>query len=233
MSVTSIHAFAEKVVLITDGTNSVGRAVAMQLALNGAFVIVGIPGAKVDGAELIEDLAELGTLVKTCNWDPFDQNGAAKFIASAASFFGRIDLLVNSIQIKAGEMGHRRFEDSLWAIFSITKYAWKVMEERPKPRIVSVIANESDSENFAGVARSIIEHGMIGMTRSLVDVLPKKFRVNAVRVCNRSLEAGVVDKDSSLTGQQVASDDVARTVLFLLSGEAVAVNGQVIDVTQK
>ena len=58
MNVTSIHAFAEKVVLITDGTNSIGRAVAMQLALNGAYVIVGIPGKAADGAALIAILRD-------------------------------------------------------------------------------------------------------------------------------------------------------------------------------
>ena len=33
----SVHAFAEKVALITDGTSPIGRAVALQLALQGAL----------------------------------------------------------------------------------------------------------------------------------------------------------------------------------------------------
>ena len=43
MPAPSVHAFAEKVALITDGSNPVGRAVAMQLALFGSYVIVGLP----------------------------------------------------------------------------------------------------------------------------------------------------------------------------------------------
>ncbi len=231
MSVTSIHSFAEKVALITDGTNPFGRAVAMQLALNGAYVIVGIPGIDADGAELIDDLSNLGTLVKVCNWRPSDEAGAAAFVNSAASFFGRIDLLVNCLPTQSEQDSRVQIDNSLWATLSVTENAVQVMEERPKPRIVSMVTNEPDTESLANVAISVIEQGTIGMTRALARVLPVKFRVNAVRISTASARGGDGDLDQGAIRPRirVEPDDVARTVLFLLSGEAVAVNGQVID----
>ena len=66
MSVQSIHQFAEKVALISDASSPVGRAVAMQLALQGSYVI-GLFGE--EGGSL-DELVELGTLAHGIKADP-------------------------------------------------------------------------------------------------------------------------------------------------------------------
>ena len=62
MSVQSIHAFAEKVALVTDGDNPIGRAVALQLALQGSYVIVGFSHISEANRRALAELANLGTL---------------------------------------------------------------------------------------------------------------------------------------------------------------------------
>ena len=89
----------------------------------------------------------------------------------------------------------------------------------------------SDSDPFAQVSSDMIEHGTVGMTRALASVLPTKFRINAVRVIGVPDVGRGVSNGSSQYSSSAAPDDVARTVLFLLSGEAIGVNGQVIDVS--
>jgi len=66
MSVQSIHQFAEKVALISDAASPVGRAVAMQLALQGSYVI----GLFQDEVGSLDELAELGTLAHGLKADP-------------------------------------------------------------------------------------------------------------------------------------------------------------------
>ncbi|MCU9931005.1 SDR family NAD(P)-dependent oxidoreductase, partial [Escherichia coli] len=69
MSVQSIHAFAEKVALVTDGDNPIGRAVAMQLALQGAYVVVGFSRISESGESALTELQNLGTLANAVEAD--------------------------------------------------------------------------------------------------------------------------------------------------------------------
>ncbi len=232
MNVTSIHAFAEKVALITDGTNAVGRAVCMQLALNGAYVIVGLPEPNPEGHGLIEDLSALGTHVNTCVWDPFALDGPKALIDQAVSFFGRLDLLINCLKIDApsnlknGDIDRQIIEGSLTSTLSVITEAIPYLEQRPRPRILNVISNAL----IGDLAQTAGNYGIVGLTKTLPAKLPPKFRVNAVNVLSRATTAGSLDPAPVREDGIAAPDDVARTVLFLLSGEAVAINGQLIEI---
>ena len=69
MPTPSSHAFAEKVALITDGANPIGRAAAMQLALYGCFVIVGFSEETPENFRALEELKSLGTLANAVKSD--------------------------------------------------------------------------------------------------------------------------------------------------------------------
>ena len=79
MPAPSVHAFAEKVALISDGANPVGRAVAMQLALQGSYVIVGLSSDEHAGA--IEELKNLGTLANAVKVDISTVEGAKMLVS--------------------------------------------------------------------------------------------------------------------------------------------------------
>ena len=78
MPTPSQHAFSEKVALITDGTNPIGRAVAMQLALFGSYVIVGYPQSSDEDKRALEELKSLGTLANAVKADASTVEGAKK-----------------------------------------------------------------------------------------------------------------------------------------------------------
>ena len=100
MSSQSVHAFAEKVALITDGTNPVGRAVAMQLALFGSYVIVGLPAESKEDENALEELKSLGTLANAVKADISTVEGAKRLVSEVEKMFGRIDLLVNCLKLE-------------------------------------------------------------------------------------------------------------------------------------
>lgn len=238
MPAQSIHAFAEKVALITDGENPVGRAVALQLALLGAYVVVGVANSSEENSRAIGELQSLGTLAGAVEADVSTVNGAEKLVGAVEQMFGRIDLLVNCLKYSPDStfedtseaIFDAAFDASAKAVFFVTKEALRLMKTRPKPKIVNIVSalDTENAEKNALLAAS--QKSVIGLTESLAKSLPKNFRVNAVAVSEKQALAEGLDTELFRPKAGISEDDTARTVLFLLSSEAIGLNGQTLKV---
>ena len=238
MSPQSIHAFAEKVALITDGTSRIGKAVALQLALQGTFVIVGYSDTSAGEERAIDELRSLGTLAGGVKADVSTPDGAKSLVEAVNKTYGRLDLLVNCVRFlpeatfesTIEEVFTKIVDSNLRSAFFVTQAALSLMKERPKPKIVNVISACDTSETERNTAFSVANAGVAELTRSLARSLPGNFRVNCVRVSEKSSGPAGAENDLFLVDKGVPADDVARTVLYLLSGEAIGLNGQILTV---
>ena len=234
MSVQTIHAFAEKVALVSDGASPIGRAVALQLALQGSFVIMGYSKVEAEAKSSIDELIGLGTLASAVEADISTSLGAESVIENIDKTFGRLDLLVNCLKFQRDSTFEQTTEEvldetvkrNLSSAFIVTQRALRLMKPRPKPRIVNV----SFGVGSGSIAFDVAQAAVRQLTRSLADDLPRNFRVNGVEV-DKSKVAAVPEFDVELIRPKhgVSPDDVARAVLYLLSPEAVALNGQMIS----
>lgn len=238
MSPQSIHAFAEKVALITDGTSRTGKAVALQLALQGAYVIVGYADSSAEEESAIDELRSLGTLAGSVKADPSTVDGAKSLVEAVNKTYGRLDLLVNCVRFLPETTFMDTTEGTFTKIvnsnvksaFFVTQAAFHLMQERPKPKIVNVVSACDTAETGQNSAFSIASAGVAELTRSLAQSLPKKFRVNCVRVSEKTGASKTPENDLFRIDKGVSADDVARAVLYLVSGEAIGLNGQILTV---
>lgn len=237
MSVQSVHQFAEKVALITDGANPIGRAVALQLALQGCYVIVGFSGVSDESRRALAELQSLGTLAHHFESDVSTVEGAQNLVSEVEKLYGRLDLLVNTLKYTV-DSTFEEISEAVWtqtvdanlkATFFITQAAVKLMKARPKPVIVNVVSDgEANEKNLAFAA---VQQGIVSLTKSLAKQLAPKFRVNAILLGERKRETFEnLDAELFRPKNGVAEDDAARAILFLLSSEAVGLNGQVLRV---
>jgi 3-oxoacyl-[acyl-carrier protein] reductase len=238
MPAQSIHAFAEKVALITDGTNPIGRAVALQLALSGAYVVVGVANPTEETRRAIGELENLGTLASAVEADVSTIEGAEKLVAAVEQMFGRIDLLVNCLKYPSDST----FEDtseavfdaafgaSAKAVFFVTQESLRLMKTRPKPKIVNIVSALDTEETEKNALRAATQKSVVGLTEALAKSLPKNFRVNAVAVSEKKPFAENLDAELFRPKSGISEDDTARAVLFLLSSEAIGLNGQTLKV---
>ncbi len=237
----SQHAFSEKVALITDGVNPIGRAIAMQLALYGAYVIVGNKDSNENETRALEELRSLGTLANAVISDISTVAGATELVAKVESLFGRLDLLVNTLEFRIDSVFSTTDEDifdksidfNLKSAFFVTKEAMRLMKSRPKPKIVNVFSSCDSEVSDENLIFATVNSALDGFTKSLADYLPENFRVNAVSVSEAEKRQSKFDKlDDELFSPRkgVDPDDVARAVLFLLSSESIGINGQILTV---
>lgn len=210
----SIHAFAEKVAVISDGENPIGRAVALQLALQGSYVIVGHPGG--GGLSALAELKALGTLASVVEADASTPDGASAIAEAARSAFGRIDLLVNVFSSGTGRVSE--------TARLLTEAGIGLLASRPKPKIVNVV------RRGVGSGAGDLDEA-VGLTGAMASDLGPRFRVNAVLAGERlSEEPRDLDPELFPPRTGIDPDDAARVVIFLLSAEAIGVNGQSIIV---
>jgi 3-oxoacyl-[acyl-carrier protein] reductase len=146
MSVQSVHAFAEKVALVTDGDDPVGRAVALQLALQGAYVVVGFSQISENSKSALAEMQNLGTLANAVESDITTVAGAKHLVGAVEQMFGRLDLLINCLKFRSDSifeettdnLYERTLGANVKAAFFVTQEAIRLMKPRPKPKIVNV-----------------------------------------------------------------------------------------------
>jgi hypothetical protein len=66
------------------------------------------------------------------------------------------------------------------------------------------------------------------LTESLAKTLPKNFRVNAIALSEKKTAAENLDAELFRPKSGVSADDAARAVCYLLSAEAIGLNGQIL-----
>jgi short-subunit dehydrogenase len=130
MPAPTVHGFAEKVALVVNGSEGIGRAVALQLALQGCYVIVSYQKTSEEQINALEELKSLGTLANA-----FQFSDAKTLLAQVNNLFGRLDLLVNCVAAN---------DNSATQIETMTDEALELMKFRPKPSIVNVIAENQE-----------------------------------------------------------------------------------------
>jgi NAD(P)-dependent dehydrogenase (short-subunit alcohol dehydrogenase family) len=167
--------------------------------------------------------------------DPSSREGAAALVQHVDDRFGRLDLLVNclksggysSFEATTNESFEAAVRADLGSVYFSIQSALRLMTARPKPRIVNVVSETSYECPLAASLREAIKE----LTRSLAKQLPRHYRLNGVEI---GFETQPTDRgfDPELIREAtgVSPDDAARAVLYLLSPEAKAVNGQIIKV---
>ena len=238
-----------RVAVVTGAASGIGRAIARELAMRGASVVVNDLDAASAERAAGEIAAECGVAAVAAPGSVASADAADAVVAGTEAAFGRLDILVNNAGLTRDAWLHR-MTDEQWDVvldvvlrgsFFMCRSAARLL--RPAADHHRKIVNVASIAGVYGAAGttnySSAKAGLIGLTKSLArEWAPARVNVNAVApglVTNTRLAdampEGLLDKMVALTpiGRGGLPEDVAAAVAFLASSDADFITGQVIE----
>jgi 3-oxoacyl-(acyl-carrier-protein) reductase len=233
-----------KVALITGSGRGIGRAIAIELAKEGAAIIVNDMDA--DSAKQTAEMIHSAggqTLVSIANI--VERPEVEAMFDAIKNEFGRLDILVNNAGITRDNLLVKMSEEqwdqviavNLKGVFNCTQFAVKMMSEQNSGKIVNLSSASAQMGNVGQVNYAASKAGIIGMTKTLAKECARfNINVNAVApgFIITPMTAEVPDKVKNMIKGNIPlnrfgkAEDIAKTVKFLVTEDSAYITGQVI-----
>jgi NAD(P)-dependent dehydrogenase (short-subunit alcohol dehydrogenase family) len=239
--------FAGLTAIVTGGSRSIGAAIAVALAGEGASVVVNYRSDAVAARAVVTRIEAHGGSAAAVRADVSDPDQARRLVASAEETFGPVDLLVNNaavlhrtpvLRIEPGEW-ERVLATNLSGAFYCAQAAGRVMAARRSGAIVNVTSINDRRARDELTHYSVSKAGLTMLTKQLaLELAPSRVRVNAVALgmfvtdMNRDRLADEARRASYEAliplGELGQPADAVEPVLFLLSAAARLITGAVL-----
>jgi NAD(P)-dependent dehydrogenase (short-subunit alcohol dehydrogenase family) len=248
---------ADKVAIVTGAGHGVGRGEALELAAEGARVVVNDLGGSVSGggadkrpAEEVAELIRSRGGEAVANYDDVaDWKGAESLIQQAVDSFGRLDVLVNNAGILRDKMMFSMTEDDFDAVirvhlkgtFATTHHAsvyWREQSKagtQPRAAVVNTVSSAGLQGNVGQANYGAAKAAIASLTIiTSLELARYGVRANAIAPGGMTRMSGAVVKDMELKEPEQYEEfdamnpaNSAPMVAWLASDEALHVTGQV------
>jgi NAD(P)-dependent dehydrogenase (short-subunit alcohol dehydrogenase family) len=237
------------VVLITGALTGIGRATALAFANEGARVVVS--GRRDDaGQALVSELRAAGAEAEFIRADVRRENDVQNLVDKTVARFGRLDVAVNNAgtEGKPGPVTEQTvesyaatFDTNVLGVLLSLKHELRVMQAQGAGSIVNLSSTMGHRGAPGASLYTASKHAVEGLTRSAaLEAASFGVRVNAVApgpIDTAMLDrfTGSADRKAGLVAgvplkRTGRPEEIAEAILFLASGRASFVTGQIVDV---
>ncbi|WP_414830676.1 3-oxoacyl-ACP reductase FabG [Alteromonas sp. H39] len=233
-----------KVALVTGASRGIGKAIATQLAAQGATVIG--TATSDNGAQAITDyLSESGG--KGFALNVTDKASVENVLKAITDEFGSIDILVNNAGITRDNLLMRMKDDewqdiidtNLTSIFTLSKAVLRGMMKKRFGRIVNVGSVVGSAGNAGQANYAAAKAGVIGFSKSMArEVASRGITINVVApgFIDTDMTKALTDDQREAIFKDIPANrlgepkEIASTVAFLVSDGAAYITGETIHV---
>ena len=248
-----------RIVIVTGSGRGLGRAHALELARQGASVVVNDLGCELDGSgggsgpagEVVEEIRVAGGDAIANGDDVADFEGAGRMVAAAIDAFGGLDAVVNNAGFVRDRMFANAAEDEWDAVvrvhlkghFAVARHAaahWRDQAKAGRPVDGRIINTSSGAGILGSVGQAAYSAAKAGIaTLTLVQAAELgRYGVTANALCPAArtrMTEGVFTEMMATPDQPdafdvMAPENVSPLVAWLASAESAHVTGRMFEV---
>lgn len=236
-----------QVALVTGASRGIGRAIAQELAKQGARII-GTATSEAGAAVISQYLTEISPVAgKGVVLNVNDAARCDALVEEIQKEFGSLSILVNNAGITKDQLAMRMKDDewedviatNLTAVARLSRAVLRGMMKAKRGRIINITSVVGSAGNAGQMNYAAAKAGVAGMSRALArEIGSRNITVNCIA-------PGFIDTDmtKALNEQQIAGllqqiplgrlglpEDIAAAVAFLASPQAGYITGTTIHV---
>ncbi len=245
---SAVSPLAGKVALVTGAARGIGRAIAWELAAQGALVAVNYRESANAANDLAAEIeARLHGQAAAIQADVSVAADVDRLVSAVIERFGRLDILVNNAGITRDKLVLRMTDDdwdtvmdtNLRGAFLCSRAVLRGMVRQRWGRIINISSVSGLAGNAGQANYAAAKAGLIGLTRTIArEVASRAITANVVapgfittEIWNGvSEEARMTFLSNVPLGRPGAPEEVAGVVAFLASERSAYITGQVIAV---
>lgn len=233
-----------RVAIVTGSAKNIGREIALELAREGASLVINARSSLAESNELMQEIHAFGGKACVHMADVSTPEGATSLVKAAIKHFGAIDILVNNAAVRRHstldtlELAEWRevMGCILDSAYLCTRMALPYLRQSDMASVINIggMSAHTGSKERAHVLAA--KSGLIGLTKGLAhDLGDDGITVNCVvpglidTVRGESAGTGKPEhhsKNKTLIGRKGDSREVAYLVAFLCSSKARYLTGQ-------
>jgi acetoacetyl-CoA reductase/3-oxoacyl-[acyl-carrier protein] reductase len=237
-----------KCALVTGASRGIGRAIALELAREGAKVAVNYQSSEAKAHEVADEIAKMGGSCLLVRANIADSQEARAMIQKVVEEWGRLDILVNNAGITR-DRSLRKMGDEDWikvvstnlnGMFFCTSAAMPIMINQNFGRIINISSMNGQTAAFGQANYSASKGGIIAFTKTAALELAK-FNITVNAVCPGFTMTDMFSEVPEKVQKQIQSriplgrfglpEEMAKAVTFLaadgdyVTGAQINVNG--------
>ncbi len=237
-----------KAALVTGASRGIGRAIAVELAREGAKVAVNYQSSDAKAQAVVDEISKLGGTAILAKANLADRESARAMVKNVAEELGGLDILVNNAGITR-DRSLRKMTDEQWeevigtnlnGYFYTTSAAIPIMTEGNFGRIVNISSMNGQIGAFGQANYSASKGGIIAFTKTAaLELAPTGITVNTVSpgFTETDMFAEVPEKVQESIKKRIPMGrfgqpaEIAKAVSFLITdgdyitGQQINVNG--------
>ncbi|MFC6731221.1 MULTISPECIES: 3-oxoacyl-ACP reductase FabG [unclassified Haladaptatus] len=233
--------------LVTGGSRGIGRGIALDLARNGATVVVNYRSSEAEAAAVVDEIEANGGTAVSLQCDVSNYDEVSGMCERVHDLVGPVDVLVNNAGITVDktfksmtrEDWDRVIDVNLGGVFNCTNCFFDDLLEAEHGRLINISSVVGQQGNYGQANYATTKSGLFGFTRTIAlemarynstanCVAPGFVRTEMLETVPDRVQEKILSRIP--LGRFAEVDDITGMVSYIASAQSAYMTGQILSV---